>query len=152
MEESGNGSKTIEEMAKEEVFKGAIVNLKELQRQDGLIAEYIDKSRNQSLGVIPTFINANSDDEVRQILKHAIWKTTEEQDKCVQAIAVCRITGATEGLRTILDRLTARSAGLNGFLMLEAFKTLSQTTFVSKSEQLKKGKYDSRSNPASPIA
>lgn len=152
---NGNGHKTVESIAKETALKacleGCTVDIKELRRQDGLIAESIDKSRNQTQGVIPTFINANSDDEVRQILKHSLWKNTEEQDKCIQAIAVCRVTGATQGIMTILDRLSARSAGINGYLMEAAFRTLSQTTFVSKSEGLKKDKNGYSARPTDPI-
>jgi len=153
---NGNGQQAVEDMAREKIvaehFKGCTVNINELRRQDGLIAESIDKSRNQGQGVIPTFINANSDDEVRQALKHCIWKNTEEQDKCIQALAVCRITGAMKGTKTILDRIAARSAGVNGYLMEAAFRTLSQTTFISKSDQLKKGKGEYSNRPTDPIS
>lgn len=140
---NGNGKKTIEEMAEEEVFKGVTLNIGEFQRQDGIIAESIDKSRGRNLGVIQTVINAVEDDKsYRQILKLALWKNTEEQDKAVNALSVCRLTGAKNAMRTVLDRITARSAGINGALIHEAFEALTHTTFTTTSMLEKRKKYD----------
>ena len=128
----GDGKKTIEEIAKEKTFKGATIRLEELQRQDGLIAESIDKAAIHSLGVIQTVITATPDDkDYRQILKRAVWKDREEMDKAVNALAVCDITGAVNAKRIILDRITAHSAGIDGYILHQALEALTHTTFTS---------------------
>jgi len=138
-----NGGKSIEDMAKEKVFEGVTLNLADMQRQDGIITEWLDKSKNRNLGVIQTVINAVDDDKnYRQILKLGLWKNTEEQDKAVNALAVCRLTGAKNAMRTILDRITARSAGVNGELIHEAFEALTHTTFTTNSMLEKKKRYE----------
>lgn len=153
MGEEDDGHKTVEEMAQEKTFKGVVVNLGELQRQDGLIAESIDKSRAHALGVIQTVITAEQDDKnYRQILKRARWKNTEEMDKAVNALAVCDITGAVKAKRIILDRITARSAGVDGELLHEALIALTHTTFTTRNIiDKKKAKYDGNRS-SSPIA
>ena len=88
-------------------------------------------------------INAvNDDKDYRQILKLGLWKNTEEQDKAVNAIAVCRLTGAKKALQTVLDRITARSAGINGALIHEAFEALTHTSYTTNTMLEKKKKYD----------
>ena len=129
----GNGSKTIEDMAQEKVFQGATVDLGSLQRQDGIITQAMDKLTRTNLGIIQTFIHAEKDDEnYRQILKNAIWKNTHEQDLFTLAITCCDLTGATVIKRLLLDRLTARSAGTNGWAQLAAYEALTHTTFTSQ--------------------
>lgn len=157
-EDDGNGKKTIEEVAEAKAFKGGRIDLAELVRRDGLIAEAIDKSHNQSQGVIQTLITAVSDDkDYRQILKRAIWKTDEEIDKAVNALAECDMTGADNAKRYVLDRITARSAGINGQLLEMALEGLTHTTFTSERSMDRKknhwwSKDDNRSKSNSPIA
>lgn len=128
----GDGEKTIEQMAKERVFKGGTIDLSELQRRDGLIAESIDKAGKHGEGVIQTFIHAQADDkDYRQILKHALWKSREEMDKAVNALASCDITGAVKAKKVVLDRITAHSAGIDGQLMHESYEALTHTTFTT---------------------
>jgi len=128
----GDGGKSIEQMAKEKVFKGATINLSDLKRQDGLLAEAIDKAAGHKDGVIQTFIHAEAEDkDYRQILKHALWKSREEMDKAVNALAVCRMTGAVRATQVLLDRITAHSAGENGQLMHESYEALTHTTFTT---------------------
>lgn len=151
---SGNGHKTIDEAVEEKVFEGVTINIGELQRQDGQIAEAIDKASAHNLGVIQTVIHAvNNDDDYRQILKLAIWKNTEEQDKAVNALSICRLTGAKKAMRTILDRITARSAGINGALIHEAFEALTHTTFTQQTlGGSKKRWHDDREKSNSPLS
>lgn len=150
-EDSGNGKKTIEQMAKEKAFKGLIVRIGELQRQDGIIAEAIDKSNSRNLGVIQTMITAETDDSnYRQILKRARWHNQEHRDKFVKAIAVCRITGAIKALQTLLDMITADSAGDNAIWSKEAIEGLTHTTLTTHENIDRKKKYDN-SKQGSPI-
>ena len=123
----------------QEAFKGTIVKLSELQRQDGLIAESIDKSTRHNQSVIMTTITAVSDDkDYRQILKRARWKSTEEMDLYVHALAVCDFTGAVMAKKHLLDRITAHSAGVDAQELHEALEALTHTTFTTQSELNKK--------------
>ena len=149
-----NGHKTTEQMAKENAFKGVVLRLGELQRQDGIITEAIDKSMSHSLGVIQTLITAKDDDaDYRHILKLGRWKNQEHRDKFVKALAVCRITGAKMAAKTLLDQITADSAGDNGAIFHEAIEGLTHTTFTTQDTLDKKKKYDNnKSHSSSPIA
>jgi len=135
-----DGHETIEELAKKKAaFPGGTINLKELIRQDGLIAEAVDKAGHHGEGVIQSFIHAQSDDkEYREILKHALWKSREEMDKAVNAMAVCRLTGAVNAMKVLLDRITAHSAGENFQLMHESYEALTHTTFTTDYSHNKK--------------
>jgi hypothetical protein len=147
-----NQVETIEQMAERKAagFAGATVQLSTLQMRDGQIAEQIDKANAQHLGVIQGFVNAVMDDKnYRQILKNAIWKNEHEARLAVRAISQCLYTGATQTLRTILDVITAKSSGVNGFLMHEAFEALTHTTFTSNHTDYSKRKNGNNSN--SPI-
>lgn len=150
----GNGHMSLDELAQKQVFEGVTVDMGTLRRQDGIITQAMDKLTRTNLGIIQRFITAeNKDDEYRQIIKNAVWKTTEEQDKAVLAIAECRLTGATKALKIILDRLTARSAGVNGWLQIWAADALTHTTFISQNMQAKGKKYDnSQHKSSSPLA
>ena len=82
------------------------------------------------MGIIQTYIHAESDDKnYRQILKNAVWKNTEEQDKAILAINECHLTGCVKGMKMVLDRLTARSSGLDGWLQESAFRALTHTSY-----------------------
>lgn len=154
-EDDGNGhKKTVEQMAQEKAFKGVTVRLGEMQRQDGIIAEAMDKSfATQGLGVIQTIITAELDDKnYRQILKRARWKNQEQRDKYVKALAVCRMTGAINAAQTLLDMITADTAGDGGALLHEAIEGLTHTTLTTKEEIEKKKRHDNKSKSNSPIA
>jgi len=149
----GNGKKTIEEMAREKAYNGLIVRIGELQRQDGIITESIEKSIGRGQGVIQTMITAEEDDKnYRQILKRARWKNQEQRDKFVKAYAVCRITGADKAAKTLLDLITADSAGDNGIWIQETIEGLTHTTLTTHEELSRKKKHDdNRSKSTSPI-
>lgn len=150
---NSNGHKSIEDMAQEKVFEGATVDLGALKRQDGIITGEMLKLSGQQMGIVQTYVHAQkNDDDYRQILKNAIWKSTEEMDKCILAIAVCRLTGAEKGLAIICDRLTARSAGTNGWAQEWAGRTLTHTTFTSQSIQSKANKNDNSKKSNSPLS
>jgi len=152
MDDGNDGKKTIEQMAQEKAYGGLIVRIGEMQRQDGIIAESIDKSRGQGLGVIQTLITAEPDDKnYRQILKRARWKNQEQRDKYVKALAACRITGAVQAAQTLLDLITADSAGDGGALMHEAIEGITHTTLTTREEISRKKKYDDSRNKSSPI-
>ena len=156
MGEEDNGDGIVEKMAMEKAFKGGIIDLHELQRRDGLIVEGIDKAGNHNIGVIQTFVHAEADDkDYRQILKHALWKSREEMDKAVNALAVCRITGATNAMKVLLDRITAHSAGIDGQLMHESYEALTHTTFTTNYSKDKKKWWNgdkSKDRSSSPIS
>ena len=147
---NGNGKKTIEQIAQERAYNGLIVRIGELQRQDGIIAEAMDKSTKQGLGVIQTLITAEDDDKnYRQIFKRARWKNQEQRDKYVKAYAMCRIVGAHKAGKVILDLVTADSAGDNGEIMKEAIDGITHTTLTTREELTRKKKHDDSRNNAS---
>lgn len=156
--DDGDGHrKTIEEMAQDKaldkVFKGATVSLGELIRQDGIITEGIDKMRSHGLGVTQTLITAESDDEnYRQILIRARWKNQEHRNKFIRALAVCRVTGARMAAKTLLDQITADSAGDDGAIRQEAKEMLTHTTWTTHEQMDRKKKYDNSRHSSSPIA
>lgn len=154
MNGDGDGKKSIEQMAQDKNYKGLIVRLSELQRQDGIITEAMDKMMGKGLGVIQTIITAEADDEnYRQILKRARWQSQEQRDKFVKALAVCRITGAKRAARTLLDLITANSAGDDGVWIRETESMLTHTTLTTREEIDRKKKHDDyRSKSTSPIA
>lgn len=149
---NGNGKKTIEQMAQEKAFTGLVVRMGEMQRQDGIMAEAMDKSINKSLGVIQTLITAEEDDgNYRQILIRARWKNQEQRDKYVKALSVCRLVGARAAAKTLLDLITADSAGDNGAIRIEAVEGITHTTLTTREELSKKKKHDYANRSTSPI-
>jgi hypothetical protein len=148
-----NGHKTPTEIIKEKVFEGVTLNLKDLQRQDGQIAEALDKASKHHTGVIQSIITAvDKDDEYRQILKLANWKTPEEMDKAVIAISCCDRVGAVQTKRLILDKITAHSAGTNGWLLREALDALTHQTITTEEMMRKKQHNGNFANSNSPFA
>jgi hypothetical protein len=147
-----NGKKTIVDIAREKTFLGATVTLDELVRRDGQIAESLDKANGQRLGVIQRALTPSTDEDYRQILKLAVWKSPEEMDKAVNALAECDITGADTIKKIILDRITAHSAGTSGYLLHEAFEALTHTTFTSQNIEQRKKWNGSRNNTNSPLS
>ena len=151
---SDNGDKkTIEQMAQEKAYDGLIVHIGELQRQDGIITEAMDKNRGQGIGVVQTLITAEQEDKnYRQILIRARWKNQEQRDKFVKALAVCRLVGAKKAEQTLLDLITADQAGDEGAIRREAIEGLTHTTLTTRSDiDRKKKRDDYRSKSSSPI-
>ena len=152
---SNGDKKTIEQMAQEKAYDGLIVHIGELQRQDGIITESIDKSIGRSLGVVQSIITAEEDDKnYRQIFRRARWKNQEQRDKYVKAFAMCRIVGAVKAAKTLLDMVTADSAGDSGVWIHETGEMLTHTTLTTREEIDKKKKkwYNDTSKSSSPIA
>jgi len=150
-----NGGKSIEEMALEKGFGGLVVRLGEMTRQDGIITEAMDKMRGRNLGVIQTMITAEDDDKnYRQILKRARWKSEEQRDKYIKALAMCRITGAIKAAQVLFDKITADSAGDKGEWIRETIEGITHTTITTHDElsKKKKGYDDYRNRSSSPIA
>ena len=109
-----------------------------------MIARSVDESARQSQGVILTTITAISDDKnYRQALIRARWKSTEEMDLYVQALAVCDYTGAVMAKRHLIDRITAHSAGIDSEGIHDALEALTHTT-VTTQEQLDKKYHGSK--------
>lgn len=136
-----NGHKSAADIIKEKVFEGVTLQLKDLQRQDGQIAEALDKSSKHHIGVIQSVISAvDKDEEYRQILKLANWKTPEEMDKAVIAISCCLRVGASKTLRLILDKITAHSSGINGWLLQKALDALTHQTVTTEEIMNRKNK------------
>lgn len=139
MKEDGNGEKSPEQMAKEKLFAGIEVGSGELRRQDGLIAESLDKAGHRNLGVIQTTITAEQDDKnYRQILIRGRWRSREEMDKGANALAVCDICGARKARQYLLDRFTIHTAGQDGAAIHDALEALTHTTFITENKQKKK--------------
>jgi hypothetical protein len=89
----------------------------------------VDKQHN--VGVIQGILSAVADDKnYRQILKQGLWKSPEEMDKAVNALACCDVTGAKKVKRIILDKITAHSAGVNGYLLRTAIDGLNHSTYT----------------------
>ena len=133
---NGNGDaaiKTLEEIASLKTIDNNVIRLGQLARQDGLIAESIDKSAKQGQGVIQSVLSANDDEEERQILKHALWKSQEQRNLYVIALSHLRLTGATNARQTLLDLITANSAGDNGWLITESYHALNHTSIMTGS-------------------
>jgi len=128
---------------KKSAFKGATIKLSEMMRQDGLIAEALDKQNRHNLGVVQTFITAIDDDKnYRQILKLARWRNARHREIYVKALNACRITGAWNAWRTLLDMITAEAAGEDGALMHEAAAALTHTSITTREEIERKQKYE----------
>lgn len=158
MSSNGNGDiNEIGEMAtahaEEESFKGSRLPIGEIERQDGLIADAASKLGKANIGVLLRAMSAfDSDKDYRQILKMGNWRTREKARQAVKAIDECRLIGYEDGIKAILDDITAQSGGENMALLFKVFETLTHTTFTTNSTANRKwwqGKNDNRSQ--SPI-
>lgn len=151
-ENGHNGEPTLAGEVKKAAFKGATIKLSEMMRQDGLIAEALDKQNTRNIGVVQTFITAIDDDKnYRQILKLARWRNARHREIYVKALNACRITGAWNAWRTLLDMITAESAGEDGALMHEAAAALTHTSITTKEEIERKQKYERGRNKSNSI-
>ena len=141
--------------AEGKAFEGARVSLKDLEREDGIIAEAASKIGRANIGVLMRAMSAfDSDKEYRQVLKTGNWKTLEKARQAVKAIDECRLVGYEEGIKSILDDITAQSAGENMSLLFKVFETLTHTTFTSNSTAPRKfwQRNDNRSGSKSPFS
>jgi len=142
---------TLTEALRDAARTGAVVKLSELRRQDGLIARSLDNARAQNLGVVQTLITAIDDpSHYRQILKLGRWRNQKHIEVYVKALNVCRITGARNAECTLLDMITAQSAGENAALMHEAVEALTHTTFTTR-EDIERKKRNDRPKSTSPL-
>lgn len=124
--ENGDGH-SVEDMAVEEVFKGAHLNVKDLKRPDGILTHGLS---NAQTGVLQRAMTAERKDaDYRQELKTAFFLSTEESDKVVAAINEADRYGCS--LKPIVDWLIARSAGVHGGRLRAIFETISHTTFTT---------------------
>jgi len=124
--EDGNGHDP-GEIPVREAFKGAVLNLDELKREDGILT--IPQLGGQG-GVLHRAMTAvNKDTEYRQELKTAFFLSTNEADLVVAAINEAKRYGCS--LTPIVDWLVARSSGVHGGRLKAIFETLSHTTFTT---------------------
>ncbi len=112
----------------EEPKKGAIWNLEDLQRGDGIIPRSILSMNRDNSGVLAkamTAIEKNAD--YRQELKTGYFTSPKKQMQMVLALDECRECGIDETL--IVDLLLAQKAGIQGGFMHDILEALTHTTF-----------------------
>ena len=128
----------------DEEKKGIIDEVEDLlsgaEKQKKMVADgNLTSVSRETSGVIQKLLTAEeSDKSYRQILKMANWKSTEEMDKAVNALACCDMTGATNVKTIILDKITAHSAGEKSALIRLALEGLTHTTITSNRYDSKK--------------
>lgn len=111
-------------------FPGARVTLGQLEREDGIIAQAAENMNRNATGVLQRAMSAVENDEhYRQLLRLAYWDNPQQYVRTCAAIAECRLIGDDEGIRMIIDVITAQSAGLKGGLLHDIFEALTHTTF-----------------------
>jgi len=141
MENKGDGHEQDEHGA---TFKGPIIDVSDLKREDGLLTRSSPNTQSLLHRVI-TAIGDNKD--YRQELKIALFATSDEADEAVSALDECFALGMDS--TPIINQIIARSAGKNHDLLYEALRTLTHTTFTTNYQ---KGKDNVRSrNSNSPI-
>jgi hypothetical protein len=158
-----NGHEEIDELsglataeAEHDVFKGARIKLGELERQDGLLSEEASKSNKTGSGVLLRTMTAYpSDKDYRQILKSGNYPTREKAREAVKAIDECRLVGYTEGIKSILDDVTAQAAGDNYLMLRMVLDAIQRTTFQTNSTASRKnwwGKNDTGKSNTNPLS
>jgi len=137
--------------AEQSAFKGATIKLEDLEREDGILAQAASHIGKSNMGVLIKALTAiETDKEYRQILKFGNYKTREKARQAVKAIDECRRFGNEDGIRSILDDITAQSAGENMALLNAVFETLTHTTFTTNNTANRKGwKDNDKSNALS---
>lgn len=110
-----------------EAIKGAVLNVKEMQRDDGILTKGLSGSQQSVLQRAMTA--EKKDEDYRQELKTACFLSTEEADRLVAAINEADRYGCSR--KPIVDWLIARSAGLHGGRIRAIFETISHTTFTT---------------------
>jgi len=142
VEDQNNGHN--EEEQTEQAFKGAILNVNELKREDGILTRTSPNYQSLLHRVISAVSN-NKD--YRNELKTALWASSDEADMAVAAIWECDELGMDP--TPIIDQIIARSAGRNHELLYEALRTLTHSTFTTNYQ----GKQNARQNSSrSPIS
>lgn len=145
-----NGDNPVDEVVGE-AFKGAILNVKDMKREDGIFTRGLSTAQS---GVLQRSMTAiDKDTDYRQELKTAILQSTDESDKVAAAINEAERYGCS--LKPIVDWLIARSAGVNGGRLKAIFETISHTTFTTNYQGKTKKRWwsddKSRSNSGSPL-
>ncbi len=132
-----------------QIFPGARVGLSQLEKEDGIIAKAAENIGRNSAGVLQRSMSAVENDEhYRQALKIAYWDNPQQYVKTCAAIAECRLCHDIEGLRMIVDVVTAQSAGIKGGLLNAIFNALTHTTFNANVSG-KKDAYDKQKHSSS---
>ena len=107
-------------------FKGPIINVNDLKREDGLLT----RTSPQYQSLLHRVISAIKDNkDYRQELKTALFATSDEADEAVSALDECFVLGMDP--TPIINQIIARSAGKNHDLLYEALRTLTHTTFTT---------------------
>lgn len=134
---------------------GAKVKLEDLEREDGVLAKAAENIFRNNLGVLQRAMSAVEDDEhYRQLLKLARWEKPQQYMCTCAALAECRLIGDEEGIKMILDVVTAQSAGEKGGLLHAILEALTHTTFTTNYTGNKKHWWNGNGKPKdnSPIA
>ncbi len=135
-EEDGNGHDPIEE-AEKEAFKGAILNVKDMKREDGILTRGLSSAQQ---GVLQRAMSAEKKDEdYRQELKTAFFLSTEEADNWVKALNECDRYGCSRKLN--IDWLVARNAGIQGGRFKAILEAITHTYIQSNVTGQKKNKW-----------
>ena len=131
-ENNGNGQ-GVPEVA----FKGAVIDVNELKREDGIMT----RAAPQTQSLLHRVITAEKDNSsYRQELKTALFASSDEADEAVSALNECFVLSMDP--TPIIDQIIARSAGKNHELLYEALHTLTHTSFTTN-YQNQKGKNNS---------
>ncbi len=135
--------------ALDEVFKGGSSNLDRNRK-------VITMDSRQYASVLQQALHAIKEDaDYRQQLRIARWLSEEDWGSWCNALAECKRYGAPTGW--LIDRLIAKSAGVEGGLLKAIFETISHTTFTTNNTmnqkrgffRFMKGKNDNRQSPIS---
>ena len=115
------------EEATEQAFKGAILDVSKMKREDGILTKGLSNTQQSVLQRSMTAVTKDTD--YRQELKTAFLLSTEESDRVVAAINESDRYGCLR--KPIVDWLIARSAGVTGARLHAIFDTISHTTFTT---------------------
>lgn len=110
----------------EEQAKGAIINLADLKRGDGILTRS-SPSYQSLLHKFSAAIKDNTD--YRQELKTALWSSTDDADDAVAALWECSELGMDP--TPIIDQIIARSAGKSHELLRSLLDGLTHSTFTT---------------------
>lgn len=147
----GNGQDA-GEMATEQAFQGAFLDVDKMKREDGILTHGLSNTQQSVLQRSMTAVT--KDEDYRQELKTAFFLSTEEADKVVAAINESDRYGCSR--KPIVDWLIARSAGIGGGRLKAIFDTISHTTFTSNYKSQNKQHWwnrdKSREGSGSPLA
>ena len=149
-EGNGDGLDPGEE-ATEQAFKGAVLDVSKMKREDGILTKGLSNTQQSVLQRSMTAVTKDKD--YRQELKTAFFLSTDESDRVVAAINESDRYGCLR--KPIVDWLIARSAGVNGGRLQAIFDTISHTTFTTNYMSKNKGHWwnrdSSRESTNSPL-